>query len=132
MWLGGLAFFAGVTVEVGSEVLGSHLEFGLITRRVAVGLNVFASVVIAGLLVDLMLTRPKAGRRGQWAMCAILAGSQIALWLLHPWVDALLDVQARRLLDAEAFYFRHRVYLLVSTLEWVTGAAYFRRLLVTG
>jgi len=130
MWLGGLAFFAGVIVEVGSDVLGSHLEFGLITRQVAVGLNLTASVVIAALAADLMIGTQR--QRRQWLLWSILASSQIALWILLPWVDALLDAKAHKLLDADAFYFRHRIYLLVSTLEWITGAVYFRRLLAAG
>lgn len=132
MWLGGLGFYAGVVVEVGAEVLGSHVEFGFITRKVAVWLNLVASAVLLVLLADLVFAQGPGRRRGQWILWTVMAASQLTLWFLHPWLDALLDENAGRILDGEAFYTRHRIYLLVSTLQWVTGAVYFRRLLVAG
>src|SRR5215475_1348897 len=45
-WVGGFTFYAAAVVPIGSEVLGSHLSQGRITRRVAVHLNLAASVAI--------------------------------------------------------------------------------------
>ena len=38
-WQGGFTFYAAVVVPVGTEVLGSSMEQGSITRRVTVYLN---------------------------------------------------------------------------------------------
>ena len=38
-WQGGFAFYSGVVVTLGAEVLGSDLEQGLVTRAVTPWLN---------------------------------------------------------------------------------------------
>lgn len=134
MWLGALAFYAGVVVEVGADVLGSHTEFGFITRQVAVWLNTIGTTISLILLVGLVISNEPPARRGQWFLWFLIGGSQLTLWILHPWLDALLDPSTRSILDGsgETFYLRHRIYLWVSALQWGAGVIYFRMLLVSG
>ena len=49
------------------------------------------------------------------------AVSLAALVLLHPLMDALLDAPRRVVLDGDRFYSLHRVYLIVSTVQWLAG-----------
>ena len=53
---------------------------------------------------------------------------QLSLFFLHPWLDALLDTEKQRMIDADAFYVRHRTYLWITMLQWIAGAAHFRKL----
>ena len=134
MWLGALAFYAGIVVEVGADVLGSHTEFGFITRQVAIWLNTIGTAVSLILLADLTINKERPVLRGQWFLWFLIGGSQLTLWILHPWLDALLDPSTRSILDGsgEAFYLRHRIYLWVSVVQWGSGIIYFRMLLVSG
>jgi hypothetical protein len=134
MWLGALAFYAGVVVEVGADVLGSHTEFGFITRQVAIWLNTIGTAISLILLAGLVINKEQPARRGQWFLWFLIGGSQVTLWILHPWLDALLDPSTRSILDGsgEAFYLRHRIYLWVSAVQWGSGIIYFRMLLVSG
>jgi hypothetical protein len=47
----------------------------------------------------------------------------LLIWL-HPRLDALLDVEAARILDRKAFRRIHRVYLWISTIQWGFGVLY--------
>lgn len=112
-WLGGLSFYALVAVPVGTDILGSTGQ-GFITQRVTNQLNLIA----AGILVLLL---PTAIRRrgllltGSWLA---LAATQIALFVMHPWLDAMLDATTPGISDGALFYKRHGVYLDVTALQW--------------
>ena len=47
----------------------------------------------------------------------------VLLWL-HPRMDRLLDPELFRVLDRDAFYPLHRVYLWASTVQWAFGVVY--------
>jgi len=47
--------------------------------------------------------------------------TQAALLLLYPFLGALLDTGTRSIVDHEAFYARHRVYLLVTAGQWLAA-----------
>ena len=121
-WLGGLAFYAAVVIPVGVHVLDGHREFGFITRLVTKYLN---GIAIAALLVTLpqiaISTDSRSGQRRRGLAWATMALAQGALLFMHPWLDALLDPAQHHVLDPDAFYSRHRIYLLATTLEWLAG-----------
>ena len=52
-WQGGLTFYASVVVPIGSDVLGSHADQGMITRRVVVYLHIARAVALALLAWDI-------------------------------------------------------------------------------
>jgi hypothetical protein len=129
MWLGGIAMYATVVVPVGAGVLGSHEAFGFVTRRVAIGLNSVASGTLSLVLWNLLWKCRHPATRTMWITFAIMSASQVALYFLHPWLDAMLDAEQGRILDKEVFYDRHRVYLLVTMVQWFAGVVHFRSLL---
>jgi hypothetical protein len=130
LWLGGVAFYATVVVPAGAAVLGSHAAFGLVTRQVAHGINALGSAVALVLLLNLVVRAPRPAR-ALWVTWILIAICQGSLFLLHPWLDALLDADTGHVVDPEGFYLRHRVYLLTTTLQWLAGAVHFRKLLLT-
>jgi hypothetical protein len=123
-WQGGFTFYAAVVVPVGQEVLGSHLEQGLITRRVTLYLNL--AVALLPLVWDIVGTRdPAAWRR--WLRLLLwlaLAAALVALYRLHPLLDQYLDPEYRDLSDRRAFRPYHRLYLWVSTVQWGCAIVY--------
>jgi hypothetical protein len=129
MWLGGIAMYATVVVPIGAGVLGSHEAFGFVTRRVSIGMNAIASGTLSLVLWNLLWTCRHRATRTMWITFAIMSATQLVLYFLHPWLDALLDPEARRILDEDAFYDRHRIYLLVTTVQWLAGLLHFRALL---
>jgi len=130
VWLGGLVFYAGVVIPVGSGVVGGHRVFGFITRVVTPWLNRIGVMVLLVLLPQVWAGRRAAARRARSWSWSIMAAAQAALFVLHPWVDALLEPVGRRIMDADAFYLRHRVYLLVTTLQWCSGVVLLWAVLV--
>jgi hypothetical protein len=129
MWLGGIAMYATVVVPVGADVLGSHEAFGFVTRRVSIGMNAIASGTLLLVIWDLLWTCRHRATRMMWITFAIMSAAQLGLYSLHPWLDALLDPKARRILDEDASYDCHRIYLLVTTVQWFAGRLHFRALL---
>ncbi|MEC7597065.1 MAG: hypothetical protein VX936_01755 [Planctomycetota bacterium] len=64
-WQGGFAFYSGVVVTLGAEVLGSDLEQGLVTRAVTPWLNGIGWTAVISTLAALSMTswRPSASGR---------------------------------------------------------------------
>jgi hypothetical protein len=119
-WLGGFTFYAAVVVPIGTEVLGSTVTQGWITREVTFWLNVAGAVALAAWAWDLA-AGPAPIRRVQWLRWVLWAGLAlllVALVVLHPRLDALLDRDRERVLDRSTFRTLHRAYLWVSTVQW--------------
>lgn len=119
LWLGGLTFYAGVVVPVGTQILGS-VEQGFVTQKVTNWLNLIGSVVLLVLLWDIRAQRTRI----KLAAFILMFCCQAALFLLHPQLDALLDAENRVVSDSVAFYGWHRWYLIVTTVHWAAGAVY--------
>jgi hypothetical protein len=125
-WQGGFTFYAAVVVPVGQHVLGSHLEQGLITRRVTPYLNLAGTVALLALAWDTAATRDPTVHRRWWRWLA-WAGMLLtlgALAWLHPRLDGLLEPHSGRILDRGSFRTGHRWYLWLSTVQWALGIAY--------
>jgi hypothetical protein len=119
LWVGGLTFYGLVVVPLGGEVLGSAAAQGFITQAVALRLNVAGLVALAVLAWNASSTRGR--RRPLWITWIAMLAAQAALLLLYPLLGALLDTDARSILDREAFYARHRAYLLVTAGQWLAA-----------
>ncbi len=115
-WLGGLTFYAGVVVPIGSQIHGS-VQQGFVTQEVTRWLNLIGVGVLAILLWDIFRQRTRL----KLAAFFVMAGCQLALFLLHPQLDALLDADNRVVLDSTSFYAWHRWYLIVTAALWAAG-----------
>ena len=119
LWIGAIAFYGAVVVPAGGKVLGATAQ-GFITQRVTAELNTLALIAIAALAWNTFV----APRRALVIAWLVLLVAQVALFALHPYVGALLDAAARQVTDHAGFYVRHRIYLLVTTAQWVAAVAY--------
>jgi hypothetical protein len=125
LWQGGFLFYTAVVVPIGTEVLGSPLVQGLVTRRVTDWLNLFGAVWALVLAWDVVACRDPDRRRRLarwlgWAGCVLLLG---ALAWLHAEMDALIDLEEEKLRDRRTFRNIHIGYLWVSTAHWALGLA---------
>ena len=124
LWWGGLTFYSLVVVPIGSEVFGTTAQ-GFVTQRVTHWLNGIGLVTLVLLLWNLTAVR----RRLLIATWLLMAGCLTGLVVLHGSLDALLDAQSLSVHDAERFYKLHRVYLLVTAVQWLAGLAHLWGLL---
>jgi hypothetical protein len=119
-WQGGFTFYAAVVVHVGSDVLGSHLEQGLVTRSVTNYLNMagIAALVVWGW--DIARTNDPSIRRRwlRWLLWTLLVLTLGLLAWLHLPLDELIDVGSPRILNRPHFSELHVWYLNISTLQW--------------
>ena len=123
LWWGGFTFYAIVVIPTAQKVLHSHVKVGFITQEVTHWINLAAVLALALLLWELLSATPLTLRRRRWLWAAwlVMAAMQAALFLLHPALDRLLDFSAREITDEPLFYFLHRVYLILSTVQWLAA-----------
>lgn len=122
-WQGGFLFYGAAVVSIGSDVLGSDFAQGLITRRVAVALNLTGLAVLLAWTWDLAAER-QTRVKGRWAIWAFLMLTLAVLGWLHPQMNGLIDADRERLLDSGEFRHLHRWYLRVCTAQWIGSVAY--------
>lgn len=119
LWWGGLTFYSLVVVPIGSEFLGASAQ-GFVTQRVTHWLNGIGVVTLVLLLWNLTAARRRLLIATRLLMASCLAG----LAVLHGSLDALLDPQLWSVNHVERFYNLHRVYPLVTAVQWLAGLAH--------
>jgi hypothetical protein len=118
---GGFVFYAGVVVPIGTRVLGSTTQ-GFITRDVTRVLNAAMLVCIAGLVWEAMAgraSRSAVANRVLWSLTILIAFFCLTLIALHGHLNAQLAVDDFAVNNPASFYSVHRIYLWVSTLQWL-------------
>ena len=115
-WLGGLTFYAAVVVPIANRVLGSG-EQGLVTQEVTNWLNLIGVGVLVVVLADTWFART----RGLLIMWLVLAFSQVALFVIHRQLDALIAATIPGNPAMLDFRQIHERYLIVVTVQWVAG-----------
>jgi hypothetical protein len=125
LWQGGFLFYAAFVVPVGTSVLGSSADQGAITRRVTDYLNGCGVAALVVCLWDLGRGhRGGALSRGRWLLwvgMALILGGLIAL---HVPMESLLDDPAAGSAGRMHFRSLHRIYLWLSTAQWLLALAY--------
>lgn len=117
LWQGGFLFYASFVVPVGTEVLGSAEAQGLITTRVTDYLNAVGTV---GLILFACELLASGGRlRIRWSCWAVAAACQIALFIIHVQLEAMMDPDRTFVVKRVSFYRLHGIYLWVTTIQWV-------------
>ena len=133
IWWGGFTFYASIVVPVGSETLGSSRTQGFITQEVTHWLNIAAALTIFLLAMDLWLNRGSRKTRNLLLEVALAIGLSlclVTLAFLHPQLDELITVSGETISDEAKFYRIHRIYLWVSTVQWVIGAVWMASFLM--
>jgi hypothetical protein len=121
-WQGGFVFYAAVVVPTGQAVLGSHFSQGMITREVAVWINISGAAAIGPLVWEcLAAADPARWRlRVRLALWLVMTITLAALFWLRPRLDQMLGEPY----DLGEFRPLHRVYLWTHTVQFVAAAVY--------
>ena len=127
MWFGGFGFYVSIVVPIGTEVLGSAMDQGMITRQVTVWLNIFCAIALVAMFADLLVTWSGSSAAVRWSLSGlslVILVLLVALFILHPMLDRMIDVESKTTSDAALFYNLHRVYLWASTIQWMAAWAW--------
>jgi hypothetical protein len=121
VWLGGFTFYTAAVIPILHDQLGSPLETGLVTQRATQVLNLLGLVTVALGCMRASFGRTESGERGapaRWGprFLLISAACLAALLLLHRVLDSRLETA-----ELHDFYTIHRVYVWVSTLQWLAN-----------
>ena len=64
-------------------------------------------------------------RAGFLVFCAVvLAGSLAGLFIVHGQLDAVISVDAAKVIDRDTFVIGHRRYNQLTTVEWIASLLY--------
>jgi hypothetical protein len=120
-WQGGFFFYSAVVVKVGTDLNGMF-EQGLITREVAIWLNVAGAGTLLFWIVDLLLERRACVKR-RWFAWSVMLACLVALVILHPLMNGMIEINSehRRILNRADFRNLHRWYLWISTAQWIAA-----------
>ena len=121
LWWGGFTFYAARVVFIGHAVLKSKIRQGFITECVTTELNWLGLVALAFVGWEFFASRQSLRRRSAWAAWAAAVLATLVLFALHAQLAAMLDFGARTVADDDHFYGAHRIYLIIATVQWLTG-----------
>lgn len=117
---GGFTFYAGFVVPTGGRVLDPTTQ-GFVTREVVPWLNYFAMATAVLFAVEIFVRRrsDSAISKFYWFPVFIVAVCFGLLIFIYPKMNLMLDGQEMSVLEPDAFYQLHRVYLWGSTFQWL-------------
>jgi hypothetical protein len=122
-WQGGFMFYGGVVIAIGTAVLGSDFDQGMITRHVTDALNLTGLIVLLAWVWDLCAERRTRVKR-RWLLWLFLLLTLASLAWLHMRMDALIDTREYRLIDRSAFRHWHGWYLRVISAQWIASIVF--------
>lgn len=116
LWWGGLTFYAGFVVPIGSRVTDTTTQ-GFVTQQVTTWLNFLAIVAVALLVPGLRQT----GWRTRLGWGVVVLSLPFAFWV-HSSLTGMLDLEGQSVqADGDVFYRRHQVYLWITVAQWLGG-----------
>lgn len=118
---GGFLFYAGVVVPIGSRVVGVTTQ-GFVTQQVTQVLNWSVLALVLALTAELVFPSRQRARRGTKLLLLLtvaLAACCLGLMLLHARMDLMLNAEQLAVEAPKQFYSLHRIYLWISTLQWL-------------
>jgi len=116
-WQGGFMFYGSVVITVGAQVLGSELEQGFVTQSVTNYFNVAGAVCLT--IWGIVLWHERPTWLG-WTLWLGIVLSLAVLAILHSRLDQRLEFDSHAVMG-QGFYSLHRVYLTISTAQWLAA-----------
>jgi hypothetical protein len=122
MWMGGFTFYALIVIPTATKVLGSVRTAGFITQQVTKWLNLIGIVAILFVLWNVVAERKRhtaLQRNLLNAAWVTMVLTHVALFATHPFIDCLLNSEARTVHNYDHFENLHNLYLFFATTQWV-------------
>ncbi len=127
LWFGGFTFYALVVIHMGHKVFDSLVEVGFLTQAVTRWLNLIGVGALCLMLWNVFAGWRRQNRFIRGALLStwlLAAGIEVALFVLHPRLDAHLDPETRTLISRPEFVSLHLLYVNLSTTQWVATIVY--------
>jgi hypothetical protein len=122
VWQGGFFFYAAVVVPTATRVLESASLQGSISQPVTHWLNLLGVAALVVFAID--HGRTPTLKTWRWTLWRVMAVCQIALFFLHPVLDANFRPDDLTYVDKPRFKFWHGIYLWVHAGQWLAGLAW--------
>jgi hypothetical protein len=116
LWMGGFVFYASFVVPILRRELG---ESAIITKHVAPIFNWLGVIVLSFWLIELLLDRRRSS--AWWTALVLLFLNALALGVLF-WAYEWVNSGSQDPEDPK-FWFSHRVYLWLSTFQFLLSVA---------
>lgn len=120
LWWGGFTFYASRVVFIGHQVLHSTVKQGFITEIVTTELNWIGLAALAFIGWELFAAGTLL-RRTAWSAWTVALLTTLTLFLIHMKLSGMLDFSSRQIHDDEHFYGWHRLYLLITMVQWLAS-----------
>lgn len=134
LWFGGFLFYSAFVISNAHAVLGDHETVGMITQRVTKILNIIGVVTICLLYANLLKERDYIKHK-RFKMSQFILGflflSLIGLFIIHNMMSKYIDPVKLELTEYKKFYRLHRVYLIISIVQFFCLLNYLSTLLRT-
>ena len=127
LWFGGFTFYSLVVIHAGHKVFDSLVEVGFLTQAVTRWLNLIGVGALCLMLWNVFAGWSRQNRFVRGALLStwlLAAGIEVALFVLHPRLDAHLDPETRSLISRPEFVSLHLLYVNLSTTQWVATIVY--------
>jgi hypothetical protein len=125
-WQGGFVFYAAVVVPVAMSILEPPALQSFVTLAVTRYLNLAGASTLAILALEVWLTPDVSTRRriSRWLCWLLMTAALVALFLVHPQLVRFMDQESKVILDRQALWPLHRLYLLVSAAQWLCAVIF--------
>lgn len=132
LWFGGFLFYSGFVISNAYAVLGDHEIVGMITQRVTRVLNIIGVVSSLLLITNLVQSKPSLSPK-KLKVAKVLLGTVslclISLFIIHGLMSAYIDPEKLELSEYKKFYRLHRIYLIISTVQFFCLLGYIPSLI---
>ncbi len=117
-WLGGVTFYIAVVVPIGGEVIGPDIQ-GQVTRHVTRVIN-WVAIPVGCILV---IHARSSQSRSFWLMTATHFVILASLFIVHRELALRMNNQSPVAFSTWSFYSVHRLYLWMTTVQWMNAVA---------
>lgn len=132
LWLGGFLFYSAFVIPSAHAVLHDHETVGMITQKATRILNYIGLISCLLLLINFIKAKIFLSAK-ELKYSAILLGliitSLLALFFFHYSMSIFIDPDKLELSEYKKFYRLHRIYLIISTVQFFCLIGYIPNLI---
>jgi hypothetical protein len=122
-WVGGFMFYGAVVVPTMFEKLGEMPQRSLVTQGVTSWMNLAGTVALLVMFAD-TFSSSAGGQRWRWIAWVSMVVPHLALIWMHREMSTQMLAPGFHRSDLRPFMSWHRIYLIVSTIQWFAGMVF--------
>jgi len=121
LWFGGFLFYSGFVISNAHAVLKDHEMVGMITQRVTPVLNFTGAVAVVLLFINHF---KEIKTKLSLTLLIVIISTLIAQFFLHFFMSRYINLELLELTQHKKFYRLHRIYLILSTIQFFSLTGY--------